>query len=144
MKEFLATPTGRYIIIGMIALMLITATYFIFFNKDDDQKAIDDAINKNILSYDRSQYYQFADEIESATNTAADDEEAIYRVFRFLRNDSDYLMLVKAFGKRSYMYGFVGWAFNASLSEVLSEKLDIDELDTINKILEESNITHRI
>jgi len=42
------------------------------------------------------------------------------------------------------MYGFVGWAYNASLSEVLSEKLDIDELDNINKILEESNITHRI
>ena len=132
---------------GSIAAVVIVVSlllYFYFSEKDPDEKALDEELKKieGSLSFPDVQYFTLADTIEVATSGVADDEDAIYSVFRTLNNNADYLMLKKAFGERTYFGGAI--FYNANLNYVLREVLSEAELQTINEILALKGITYLV
>jgi hypothetical protein len=102
---------------------------------------IEKDIQPNQLSYAESQYFIFADIIQAATQSiTGDNEENIYNVFSQMHTNSDVLQLIVAFGNRTY-WGGSGFFYNASLNEVLQTKLSTSEIEHINTILANNQIT---
>jgi len=64
--------------------------------KKDVESELEAESKKNKASYPKSQYAAFASTIAEAIFGGGTDEAAIYAVFRALKNDTDYLSLVKA------------------------------------------------
>jgi hypothetical protein len=137
---------------GVIAVAAIGAGYLIYrsVKKKADEKAgikplssslpanintdIQTEAKKNPLSYPLSQYDEWANSLYSAMFRSGTDEEPIYRIMGYMKNNADVLQLIKAFGVRKAGWGqsFVG---NGTLNEWLSDELDTTELGIVNKTL---------
>lgn len=139
-------------------ILIVGIIYLIwdnFFKKktpeEKKQLEIDKELNESKLTYKKSQYYTFADSLESAMENATTDEQTIYNVFQKLENDNDFLMLEKAFGKRIYtgeVFGVITGAFDFtegnSLEQWLHFELSDDEIKQVNSILKKNKITYKI
>lgn len=102
------------------------------------------AILPAALTYPLSQYKIFADQIHASFNGSGTDENAIYQVFKKMETTSDTLQLIKSFGTRTAENsgGFMGFGeFSGNLAAHLSNELDTDERDEINRILGNKGIT---
>lgn len=139
----------------ILLLGIIYLIYDLVFKKKTEeelkQSEIDKELNENKLSYPKSQYYGFADSLETSMENATTDEETIYSVFRKLKNNADYLMLTKAFGKRVYtgelfgsLFSMVDFSEGNSLEQWLNFELDDSERNYVNSILKKKNIDYRI
>lgn len=101
-------------------------------------------------TYPDSQYYTFADTLESAMENAGTDEESVYRVFRKIKNNKDYLFLQKAFGNRTYSGELFGGLTSLvdptedSLEQWLQKELNSEEIGKVNKILSNNGVKYRI
>ena len=101
-------------------------------------------------NYSDLEYYTFADTLESAMENAGTDEEAIYRVFRKIKNNKDYLFLQKAFGNRTYSGELFGGLTSLidptedSLEQWLQKELGSEEISKVNKILSNNGVKYRI
>lgn len=95
-------------------------------------------------SYSSSQYNSFADQIYNAVITTnpfnPTDEESIFRIMGLLKNDSDFVKLVKAFGYKRLEFS----TKTAPLQTHLQEDLTSEEIQKVNEILRSNNITYRI
>lgn len=86
------------------------------------------------LSYRLSVYDTYAQDLFGAMYRCLTDEDTIYRIMGYMKNDADVLQLIKAFGVRPAGCGqvFIG---NATLNEYFSDELTSTEIGIVNKIL---------
>lgn len=104
---------------------------------------------KQKASYPASTYSGWASAIATAVFGGGTDEAAIYDIFRKLKNNTDYLMLVKAWGspkRQVYPDWFVFYStgFKMTLPEVLRYDMDSSEIKKINDILASKGIKYRV
>jgi len=104
---------------------------------------------KKAASYAPSVYAGFASTIAEAIFGGGSDEDSIYSVFRKLKNNTDYLMLVKAWGNPTRQvfpdfFVFYDTGKKLTLPAALRYDLDAAECNRINAILKNNGITYRI
>lgn len=93
------------------------------------------------LTYPKSNYYTFADQLQEAMQYTGTYFSVIYSIFAKLKNDLDILELNKAFGKRDiYFWGFT---YNFTLPEALRDELSEEEISKLNKLLYAKKIKYR-
>lgn len=91
-------------------------------------------------SYPNTAYKNFADKIYQAGFVfGGTDEDAIYDVFKQMKNDLDVVLLVKAFGQRRVEFSLQ----DAELGGFLTSELNSSEITKINEILNNNGITYR-
>lgn len=114
--------------------------------------ATDSAIDRGIaegleageaLSYEDSQFTGWANTLQTAMEGAGTDENTIYNVFRKLQHTTDLLYLIKKFGHRDKknMIGRVKGTWD--LSQWITDEMDAEELDKLNKILIDKTIRYQ-
>jgi hypothetical protein len=148
-KTVLAIGIGAGIAFGMYKLISNELADAI--KKKKNKKLFDEEIDKEIIaSYKPSQYVTWADKMQDAFQLNwfdGTDEEAIYNILRKLKNNTDWLELMKAYGMRSYYDPFsltyiTGKEIN--LIKALQLELDTKEKNKVNAILKSKGITYRI
>jgi hypothetical protein len=112
--------------------------------KQEIETELQKEVKKKPLTYPLSQYKSFADQIEVAGFGLGTDEEAIYSIFRKLKNNADYLALKQAWGKptrKTY-----DWAvpLDYTLSQFLRYELSDSDITKLNNILQSKGITYRV
>jgi hypothetical protein len=117
--------------------------------KKDIQTELETAEKKQKATYPKSQYAAFASTIAEAIFGAGTDEAAIYSVFRQLKNDTDYLSLVKAWGsptRQVFPNAFIFYDTGKKLTLPAALRFDMDskECAKINAILKSKGIKYRI
>jgi hypothetical protein len=138
---------------GIIALAAIGGGYLLYRGikkKSDQAKGIKTSssselpanINTDIkeqakktpLSYPLSVYETYAQDLYGAMYRFGTDEDTIFRIMGYMKNDADVLQLIKAFGVRPAGGSqlFIG---NATLNEWFSDELDTTDIGIINKTL---------
>lgn len=125
---------------GFIILVISYLIYRKFTKPSAQDSALNKDINKNRLSFPESQYFILADTIQAATESIDVDEQSIYDVFSQMQNDSDVLQLIKAWGERTYLTIY-GLLYNSPLTEALHVILSSSEVQKINDILKNNNIS---
>lgn len=99
---------------------------------------------KSKLSYPLSQYATFANIIETAGFDVGTDEDAIYSVFRKLKNNADYLQLTKAWGSPNRKIYDWGFGYNLTLAQYIRWEMSDSEAKKINAILKSKGIKYRV
>lgn len=104
---------------------------------------------KQKASYPVSTYSGWASAIAQAIFGAGTDTPVIYDIFRKLKNNTDFLMLQKAWGnpkRQVYPDWFVFYSTGRkfTLSEALRDDLSASEIKKINSILASKGIKYRI
>jgi hypothetical protein len=111
-------------------------------------------------SYTESQYNNFADEIEEANKPAhlnivplptwlgnvawSNQGIGMREVFRQIKNDTDFLLLQKAYGIRTIKKNFLfGGEYTGSLPQLVNHMLTHYEVGGINDILESNGVTYK-
>lgn len=105
---------------------------------------LEEAIKKNPLSYGPSQYATFANNIQEAGFDVGTDEEAIYSIFRKIKNNADYLALLKAWGKPTRTVYEWGIGRKKTLTQFLKSEMSDSEIRKINTILSNNKVTYRV
>lgn len=100
-------------------------------------------------SYPTSQYSAWADAIANAIYGAGTDEYTIVNIFKMLKNDTDYLKLIKAWGspKRRVFpdfFVFYDTGYLMTLPQALREDMSTFWINKINGILKSKKIKYRI
>lgn len=132
------------IYVGLIVTFLVIFTIvMIHINKKNKAKNTDAAkiaeyekeIVPTSVSLTDSQIENMASAIDTAIGTWSDDEETIYQQFMKLKTNSDLLKLQEIFGTRSSGH---------DLFTAIHRNLNTEEIQKINTILSERNITIKI
>lgn len=91
------------------------------------------------------QLTSIANQIFTAVNGYQSDEAAIYRAFANVKNDLDVVNLIKAFGVREVSTGIGNPSPNlkGTLSQVLTDELNSDEIKALNDLLARKGIKYR-
>jgi hypothetical protein len=127
----------------------LLAIYLIFFKRDKaevmEENALEEEASGGSATYPDSQFYAWANKLEQAMFDLQTNEDSVYDVFRFLRNNNDFVKLKQAFGIRNYTGGWVPGFLSPDLSldGWIEEELDPDEIDIVNSILQSKGITYR-
>lgn len=140
------TPKQKpYVIGGALALI----AFLILRKKDPDraeaQALTNEAATGGTPSYPDSQFYAWANRLESTMFDWGTNEDSLYDVFRALKNNADFIALKQAFGMRTYTGGIVPGFFYGkySLDQWIEEELNPEEIATVNSILASKGITYR-
>ena len=134
---------------GIIAFKILKKDLQAFINKRRNEKIWDKEKDENKkLTYKPSQYLTWADSLQGAFDPGwldGTDEETIYRIFKKLKNNNDWLELQKAYGTRDYSSNFTGFpSKKITLVKALNQELDGDEKKYVNLIFANRNITYRL
>jgi hypothetical protein len=120
---------------------------------ETEQKQIETELEaekkKKPATFAPSVYAGFASTIAEAVFGYDTDNEAIYNVFRQLKNNTDYLMLTKAWGNPTRQvfpdfFVFYDTGKKLTLPAVLRYDMTSSECAKINNILKSKGITYRI
>jgi len=83
----------------------------------NSDKAINDSIKKgNKQTLSNNTYLQYADNLYNYINQSFVDEAGVMRVFRYIKNNTDFMLLNRAFGVRNYDYALFGFGFDKQLT----------------------------
>jgi len=155
-KSFLGLPPWAK---GVVAVVAIGAAGYAIYkvtqmlNGDDEQDAketgevqleIERESKKKPASYADSQYRTFANTIETAGFDTGTDEAAIYSTFRKLKNNTDYLKLLNAWGKPNRKVYEWGVGRNMTLPQYIRWEMNDSEVKKVNDILQSKGITYRV
>jgi hypothetical protein len=155
-KSFLGLPPWAK---GVVAVVAIGAAAYAIYkvtqmlNGDDEQDAketgevqleIERESKKKPASYADSQYRTFANTIETAGFDVGTDEAAIYSTFRKLKNNTDYLKLLNAWGKPNRKVYEWGVGRNMTLPQYIRWEMNDSEVKKVNDILQSKGITYRV
>lgn len=140
-ESIFAKPLTWAVIVaaGVYAVSRIFKKSETFEEKKDERKMESEGLKP---SYPESSYKGFADAIyaaRSANKLFGTDEDAIYAVFKKMRNDLDVAKLITAFGKRRLSFSLN----SAALGGFLADELNESELNTINNDLRSRNIRYQ-
>jgi hypothetical protein len=108
------------------------------------KKELDNSIRLKPLTFPKSQYSGFADTIQTAGFDVGTDEAAIYSVFNKLKNDSDYLALIDAWGDPTRTIYDWGMSYKMTLPQFLRWEMSDSEIKKINGILSNKKIKYRV
>jgi len=131
------------------ATAAIAVIYFLFFRKKRsevlEQQALLQEGSSTTPTYPNSQYFAWANRLEQSMFDIGTDEDAIFSVFSYLRNNGDFIKLKQAFGVREYTGGFLPGFLSPDLSldGWIQEELDSSEIQQLNNILKNKGITYR-
>lgn len=143
LKETLKSPIVKYAAIGLGGYLVYRVVKG--FIPSTSLSAAQAAVNAGkksgeLPTYPDLQYKIFADGIYQAGYTiGGTDEDAIYRIFGAMKNNTDVAKLILAFGRRRIEFSFM----DGSLAEFLTSELDSTEIAQINKIIAKSGITYK-
>jgi len=100
----------------------------------------------NKKNYTDSKYREFADNLFNYLHRFNVDEEGVYRVFNLIKNDTDYLYLNSAFGRRmTDFFWRTSWTNKSyTMKELLSSQLDSNEKKDINDLLSQRGLTKTV
>lgn len=157
-KRANAINTNTYIRIGLWVAGGVAVAYGVskvlkilkpeYKREQNEQKTIvgelETETKKTGLSYPQSQYAAFANIIETAAFDVGTDEDAIYTVFRNLKNNADYLALTNAWGKPTRKIYDWGFGYDMTLPQLIRWEMDNKEVAKINSILKSKNIKYRV
>lgn len=139
------------LIVGIIIYIAIQAKNIIKSVSDKIAEKKSEAATKSELkdyakqgikpSYMDSQYKGWANKIGAAMDGFGTDEDAIYDVFRLMKNDADVLKLIEAYGTRTFPGMFMGET-SFTLSSALQDELNRSELNKLNGILRNAGISY--
>ena len=113
------------------------------------ESELDEAKKKKPLSYPLSQYATFCNVLVTATQDAGTDNEAVYAVFRKIKNNADYLQLLKTWGNPTRQV-YPDWIFfystgyKMTLPQLLRHDMPSEKIQKINNILAGNGVTYRI
>ena len=85
----------------------------------------------------------------TATQDAGTDNEAVYAVFRKIKNNADYLQLLKTWGNPTRQV-YPDWIFfystgyKMTLPQLLRHDMPSEKIQKINNILAGNGVTYRI
>ena len=105
---------------------------------------LEKAAKKKPATYPASQYKTFANIIETAGFDIGTDEDAIYSTFRKLKSNTDYLMLLIAWGKPNRTVYEWGVGREMTLPQYIRWEMDDSEVKKVNDILQSKGITYRV
>jgi hypothetical protein len=109
----------------------------------EDEQETQNELDESKLTYTKSQYKDFANTIYTALEEGfTEDEDAIYTVFKRLKNNHDYYQLKLAYGKR--LHGIYGFREAYNLVSAIRRLLNDDECKQINYIMSNRGLTTRI
>jgi hypothetical protein len=155
-KSFTGLPTWAK---GIIGVAVVGVTIYALYklkntlsgDKESDNKEGRDVLNelekeskKKQASYAPSQYKTFANTIETAGFDVGTDEAAIYSTFRKLKNNTDYLMFLNAWGQPNRKVYEWGIGRNMTLPQYLRYEMSDSEIKKVNEILASKGITYRV
>lgn len=92
-------------------------------------------------SYGSETYKQFADNLFKYMDGSGTDEEGIYRVFKYIHNDADFLKLDAAFGIRAATDNLFGLLEAEDLNGWITADLSSSEVKKLNSYLKTKGIT---
>ena len=157
-KTFQGLPQwakGAVAVGGVLVIGFITYKLFKYLTTDKQMRLEEQQLEQDLddtkLSYPKTQYNTWANKLETAMFSVGTYEEDIYAIFRMLKNNNDYLQLLKSFGRRKYSGGVLpgiettldfskGWTLN----QWLTEELSTSELRKVNDILRSKGIKYRV
>lgn len=91
-------------------------------------------------SYPDTSYANWANQLESAFLIAwGTNEDAVYRIFGYMKNDADVIKLEEAFGLRRMEWTLA----KANLAMMIDYEMSNSEISKINEILKSKGITRR-
>lgn len=134
-QSIFAKPLTWLVIIGVAAyfgnklIKKITAAKPIEDVKDD----VTQLRKKQVPSYTDGQYNQYAQVLFSAMDGVGTDEEAIFRVMRYMKKDIDVAKLIVAFGVKG----------DNTLGAWLQDDLSSTDMEQVNKILANKGIKYQ-
>lgn len=155
-QSFLGLPPWAK---GVVAIAVVGVTIYAVYkisqkvggDEEQDKKEDKDIVSelekeskKKPASYPASQFKTFANGIETAGFDVGTDEDAIYNIFRKLKNNTDYLMLLTAWGKPNRTVYDWGIGRKMTLPQYLRYELDNTEIKKVNTILQSKGITYRV
>jgi hypothetical protein len=108
------------------------------------QNELAEESKKKPASYPDSQYRTFANTIETAGFDVGTDEAAIYSTFRKLKNNTDYLKLLTAWGKPNRKIYDWGMGYNYTLPQYIRYEMSDSEVKKVNDILQSKGIKYRV
>ena len=135
--------------VGVFALTALIVYNVFGTKKAPGGQAVNDAtkelanVSKDTpASYSKSQYKLAADTLQGAMDDQGTDENSIYRVLGLMKNNTDFLELVIAFGVRQkYEFGIP--TFEGNLARWFNDELDSSEIEEVNSILKKNAIKFR-
>jgi len=106
-------------------------------NEESNQvlNEIEENERRTPATYSDSQYAEMADAIQIAGFDTGTDEDSIYSTFRLLKNNTDYLKLLRAWGKPTRTVYEWGVGREMTLTQFLKWEMSTDEIAHINRIL---------
>lgn len=155
-KSFLGLPPWAK---GVVAVTVLAVTVYAVFKitqklsglEEQDSKEDKDVVSEieresktKPPSYADSQYKTFANTIETAGFDVGTDEAAIYSTFRKLKNNTDYLKLLNAWGKPNRTVYEWGVGRKMTLPQYIRWEMNDAEVKKVNDILKSKNITYRV
>jgi len=113
------------------------------FKEKEDIEQTQNELEQSNLTFSKSQYNDFADTIYTALQSGfTEDEEAIYTVFKRLKNNDDFKQLKLSYGSR--LIGLYGFRVSMNLTKSIRSLLNDDECKHINYIMSNRGLTTRI
>ena len=109
-------------------------------NNTTDKEA-DKELDKNKLTFSKTEYKGFADQLREAMFDLGTNESTIYNVFRKMKTRDDILALISAFGKRDY-YFFGISAGKLTLTEWFGKELSNRDISKLNEVIKERGINY--
>lgn len=155
-KGFLGLPPWAK---GIIAIGVLAGGAFVVykivkkFNEDARRESkqnlnikqeLEQETKTNPLTFAKSQYSTFADTIQTAGFDLGTDEKAIYSVFNKLKNNSDYLALLAAWGSPTRTITDFGMDYKMTLPQFLRWEMSDTEISKVNNILASKKIKYRV
>jgi len=92
-------------------------------------------------SYKAEVYNQFADNLYKYMDGSGTDEEGVYRVFKYIHNDADFLKLDSAFGIREAIDNLFGFIEAEDLNGWITADFSSSEVKKLNSYLKTKGIT---
>lgn len=95
------------------------------------------------LTYPLFTYKSDASQLLIAMKGFGTDEDLIYSVFSKMKNDLDITQLISDFGIHTYYLATKKIGTDMDLSAWIYEEMNTSEIEKLNKILKDNNITYR-
>lgn len=145
-KPIVAIGVGGVVayFVAQVAKRFTTETKRLTEEKKAVESELAQAIKQKPLTYPESQYQSMARVIQIAGFDVGTDEDAIYSVFRRLKNNADYLALAQAWGKPTRKVYEWGIGRDMTLQQFIRWELDQKEVSKINAILKARKIKYSI
>jgi hypothetical protein len=104
------------------------------------------ALNNNGIkaSYPREKYKTFAKYLFNAIDPWNTDEQTVFGLFGYLKNDVDFIELDKAFGVKTPTDNYFGLVADKNMRDFIKASMSVDEIKQLNQVIKNNGMTKRI